>query len=269
MEFVTFHPYRTIGIPNVKYIKPEHTFREIDSIKNANLIFFPEKWQLPVLTHALKKTIFPNYDTIVLGHNKVDMTRALQTVCPESFPYTEIRGNTVDNQREILETFPFPFVAKNPRNSMGQGVFLIHSEHDFYAYCEQADILYIQEYLPSDREIRVVVIGEDIYSSYWKIAENNQFYHNISKGGQISYHHVPIEVLDLVKRVSSELNINHAGFDVLLIDGKPFILEFNVLFGNQGLTMAGKRVEEAIFEYVLNTYFHPKPRTPVGGKRIS
>lgn len=269
MRFISFHPYRTIGIPNVKYIKPEHTFPEIQAIKRADFILFPEKWQLPILVHGLKKKIFPNYDTIVLGHNKIDMTRALQTVCPDHFPYTEIKGNTAENQREMLDTFPFPFVAKDPRNSMGQGVFLIQSEEDFVTYASNVETLYIQEYLPSDREVRVVVVGEDIYSAYWKIAEAEQFYHNIARGGHISFHSVPDEALELALRVSRELNINHAGFDIFMIDGKPIILEFNVLFGNQGLITSGKRVEEAIYQYIMDAYFQPTPGAPVGGKRIS
>lgn len=269
MKFISFHPFRTIGIPNVTYIKPEETLKNIDVINSADLLLFPERWQLPILVHGLKKKIFPSYESIVLGHNKIDMTRALQAMFPNYFPYTEIKANTKKNKENILNTFAFPFVAKESRNSMGQGVYLIKSHDDFEDYCNKTDVLYIQEYLPSDREVRVVVIGNEIVAAYWKVADSDQFHHNITKGGKVSFDAVPIECTDLVSKIAQAFNINHAGFDVLLINGHPFVIEFNTLFGNQGVLQSGKRVEDHIYQHIMKEHFQPTPTAPVGGKIIS
>ena len=53
--FITFDPFRTLGIPNVTYIKPENMFKEIDKVKGANYILFPEYWQVNSLVYGLKK----------------------------------------------------------------------------------------------------------------------------------------------------------------------------------------------------------------------
>jgi len=39
---------------------------------------------------------------------------------------------------------------------MGRGVFLIKNEADFLTYCSTRDVLYVQEYLPIDRDLRIV-----------------------------------------------------------------------------------------------------------------
>ncbi len=70
-------------------------------------------------------------ETLQLGFSKVEMTRELWTVTPQNVPYTEIHANTVRNRESILESFPFPFVAKEVRSSMGHGVYHIQSQQDF------------------------------------------------------------------------------------------------------------------------------------------
>lgn len=44
--------------------------------------------------------------------------------------------------------------------------------------------------------------------------------------------------------------------------GKYFILEFNVLFGNQGLNFMGVSAKQAIFNYILRDFTPPFPTSP-------
>ncbi len=251
MKLITFNPFRTIGIPNVSYIKPEQMFREIERVKEADFILFPENWQVNSLVYGLNKVIFPSVQSIHLGYSKIEMTRALWTVCPEHIPYTEILGNTTENIHKVLNTFPFPFVAKENRNSMGKGVFLIEKEEDFYEYANKVDTFYIQEYLKNDgRDLRICVVGDEVITSYWRIGASGEFHHNIAKGGSISYEHIPTEAIELVQSVARNLNINHAGFDIMYSNEKPYILEFNTLFGNQGMVHQAISIESKIFQYL-------------------
>ncbi|MCT2536321.1 RimK family alpha-L-glutamate ligase [Aquibacillus koreensis] len=264
MKIVTFNPLRTIGIPGIKYIKPEHSFREVAALKEADVILFPENWQTTFLAYGLKKPIFPSIESIQLGYSKIEMTRALWTVCPENVPYTEILANTESNRKTILETFPFPFVTKEPRNSMGKGVYLIESEEDFQEYCNKTDVLYVQEYLPNDnRDLRVCIVGEEVVSAYWRIADEGSFLHNVAQGGSLCFDFIPEDITDLILDIAKTLNINHAGFDVIFSNGKPYIIEFNVLFGNQGLREQGIIIEQKIYEYLLSTIRPTFPTTPL------
>lgn len=262
MNMVTFNPFRTLGIPKVRYIKPAHMFDKLDLISNCDVLLFPEYWQVNTLVYGLKKPVFPSIESIHLGHNKIEMTRVLMATFPEHVPYTEILSNSEENQRSILDQFSFPFVAKEVKNSMGRGVFFIESSHQMRAYAAKNDVLYIQEYIPSDRDLRVVVVGEEIVTAYWKMTENS-FLHNVAQGGIISFEHIPQEALSLVLEVARTLNINHAGFDLIFRDDHPYILEFNILFGNQGIIEAGISIEQKIYEYLSRMYDHrPFPSAP-------
>lgn len=272
MQLITFNPYRTIGIPNVDYIKPEMMFREMNSIKQADVLLFPEHWQLNALHYGVKKPVFPSPASIHLGHNKVEMTRALWTVCRENMPYTEIWSSTPEHIERVLDTFSLPFVAKEIKNSMGNGVFLIDSKRKFLDYAERNEVLYVQEYLSCDRDLRVCFVGDEVIGAYWRVGTPDDFRNNVAKGGTVLYDLIPDEAIQLVTRVAMELEINHAGFDILYSDGTPYILEFNTLFGNQGVVKMGVSIEDKIYQYLQSQFSPDYPRSPVtpfDRKRIS
>lgn len=267
MRFISFDPFRSVGIPNVTYVKPELIFKERDLVNSADWILFPEYWQVNFLVYAWKKSIFPNISTYHLGHNKIEMTRALQALYPEHVPYTLILANDHSAKERILEEFPFPFVAKEIRNSMGNGVYLINNIEELNQYIINNDILYIQEYLPIDRDLRVVYVGNRVISAYWRIGQSG-FKNNVAQGGMIDYSDVPRHLIDLVEMVASSLGINHAGFDIAVVGDKAYFFEFNVMFGNQALHHANVPVSKFIYDYIIeiSNPEPPKPLVPSGNK---
>ncbi|ADC48237.1 ribosomal protein S6 modification enzyme (RimK) [Alkalihalophilus pseudofirmus OF4] len=250
MKFVTFNPFRTIGIPGIQYVKPEHLFSEREKIDQADVCLFPENWQVNALVYGMKKPIFPSIQSIQLGFNKVEVTRALWSVCPGHVPYTQILGHSEDSIQKILQNFPFPFVAKEIRNSMGNGVFLIHNEEELREYAENNPTMYIQEYLEIDRDLRVCFVGDEVIASYWRINESNSFHNNVAKGGKISFDNIPQEAIELVTETASALGIDHAGFDLVFANDQFYFLEFNTLFGNQGFQQLGISIEQKIYKYL-------------------
>lgn len=267
MKLITFNPFRTLGMSGVSYLKPDHMFKDIHAIREADVLLFPEKWQVNSLVYGLNKKIFPSIQSIQLGFDKVEMTRAFWSLSPDLMPYTEIAGRSNESIERILNTFPFPFVAKEVRSSMGNGVFLIRTEEEFRAYAERNEVLYVQEYLPIEKDLRVVYVGNSVVSAYWRVG-GESFLNNVAQGGKLSFHDIPEEALDLVDKTAKALGINHAGFDVVCSNGKYYFLEFNCLFGNQALVHQGIEVEKLIFNY-LQEQFPPivPPTTPF--KQIS
>ena len=57
-------------------------------------------------------------------------------------------------------------------------------------------------------------------------------------------------VADLALSVARKLGVDHAGFDIALVGDHPYLLEFNRLFGNQGIPGGGQRLREAILGYL-------------------
>jgi len=260
MNIISFDPFRSAGIPNVTYIKPELIFAEREAIQHADWILFPEYWQVNFLVYAWKKRIFPSIQSYHLGHNKVEMTRALQAIVPEHVPYTLITANDAMVKDRILEAFTFPFIAKEIRNSMGKGVYLIENKEQLDLYLALNPIVYIQEYLPIDRDLRVVYVGNKVISAYWRIGQGS-FKNNVAQGGIIDFSPVERSIIDLVEQVAVELGINHAGFDLTVVGDHVYFFEFNVLFGNQALLQTNIPVAKYIHDYMIQID-QPEPPKP-------
>lgn len=256
MQLISFDIFRTLGFPDTTVLKPEHFLRHKTELREADWVLFPEYWQLNALVYGLNCRVFPSEASYRIGHDKVEMTRAFQSVAPEHTPWTIIEANGPEEQDRIWATMPLPFVAKIPKASMGEGVWLIESRQDWLRYCEQTPVLYVQEYLPIDRDVRVVIVGEQVLTAYWRMQSDQGFYNNVARGGTIGSGPVPVQVTELALRLARELGVDHAGFDIALVEGYPYVLEFNRLFGNQGLGR-GSELQEAILAY-LKTRTEPE-----------
>ena len=260
MHCVSFDVFRTLGFPDTTVLKPEHFLLHKAVLQEADWVLFPEYWQLNALVHGLKCRVFPSVASYRIGHDKVEMTRAFQVVAPEHTPWTRIEANGPQEQDMIWDAMSLPFVAKLPKASMGEGVWLIESRVDWQAYCERTNVLYAQEYLPIDRDVRVVVVGDRVLTAYWRTQAEQGFYNNVARGGQIVTVDVPPAATELALRLARELGVDHAGFDIAMVEGYPYVLEFNRLFGNQGLAQ-GVDLQAAILDYLQR---QSRPQGPEG-----
>jgi ribosomal protein S6--L-glutamate ligase len=133
---------------------------------------------------------------------------------------------------------------------MGEGVFLIQDRDDWRRYLAQTPVIYAQEYLPIDRDLRIVYVGGRIVAAFWRLQSPHGFHNNVARGGVIERSPVPGPARKLVLRLARSLDINHAGFDIAMLGGHPYVLEFNRLFGNRGVSGARDPVPAAILEYL-------------------
>lgn len=250
MKIVSFDPLRTWDMPKIVRLKADDWRKHLDTVRAADWIVFPEQWQVNFLTYALKKRIFPSPSSYHLGYSKVEMTYAFQSVLPAHVPYTLIIPRSDSAVEQVLDEFSFPFVAKEIRNSMGRGVFLIESRHEFDQYFAYNPTLYIQEYLPIERDVRVIVVGQEPLTAYWRIAAPGGFYNNVARGGQVVFEDVPQTAVDLAVETARLLDIDHAGFDIAMVDGHPYLIEFNMRFGNQALARQNIRLGRHILAYL-------------------
>lgn len=262
MRIVSFDVFRSLHIPGVRYIKPENYLEHLDAIRAADWVLFPEYWQANTLHYGLDCRLFPSIASYHLGHDKVEMTRVFQAVCPENIPYTLIEAGTPEGMRAVQERLPFPFVAKDVRSSEGRGVYKIESDLEWRRYCRDREVLYAQEYLPIDRDLRLVVIGDRVVASYWRLQSPDGFHNNIAAGGRLDFAPAPPAAVELVERVSRGLGIDHAGFDVAMAGDRPCILEFNRLFGNRGLSEQNIRPAELVYQYLLQQQAEGPPQGP-------
>jgi ribosomal protein S6--L-glutamate ligase len=235
----------TLGVrPNFSDYNPEETAL----IRAAVKIYYPTTFYADLFNSAGKST-FPSYHTYKCVQDKIKQT-ALFDLLQISHPRTRVfYGN--HQKSKILEYFKFPFIAKIPRGSaMGRGVFLIQNRQELLAYDRATTVAYIQEYLPIDRDIRIVVIGDRIVHSYWRIARPGEFRSNVAAGATVNLGRVPPEALDLALTCARKCGWDDVGIDICCYKGRCYVLEANMKYGKEGFRKAGidyiKMMEELI-----------------------
>jgi ribosomal protein S6--L-glutamate ligase len=82
-------------------------------------------------------------------------------------------------QREfarIEKDFSFPFVAKIPRASArGRGVFKIDNPDELEQYLAKTKTAYVQEFIPHERDLRVILINYEPVLAYWRCRPPDDF----------------------------------------------------------------------------------------------
>ena len=264
MRVVSFDAFRSLGIAGAHYIKPEHYQRHQDLLKQADWLLFPEYWQVNALYYGLGARVFPSIASYHIGHDKIEQTRVFQFLFPLHVPETLILANTPENRDQVWDRLELPFVAKVPKSSEGRGVYLIESREQWREYCAVNPVLYAQEWLPIDRDMRIVVIGRRVVGGYWRLQSSDGFHNNLARGGELHIAPLPAAAVELVQRIATSLNIDHGGFDIAMFGERPYIIEFNRLFGNHGLSEQGIRTGELIRQYLLEES-RPEFTPPLAG----
>jgi ribosomal protein S6--L-glutamate ligase len=161
-------------------------------------------------------------------------------------------ANSAQARAWVLDHFEFPFVAKAIKDSMGKGVWLIQGNQGWQRYVAMRDVLYVQEYLPIDRDLRLVVIGKKVVAEYWRCSAPGAFHTNVSRGGRVDFSDIPEAAVALVEEMARHLGIDHAGFDMAQVDDRIYFFEFNRLFGTVGLNKMGISAGALISDYLAS-----------------
>jgi ribosomal protein S6--L-glutamate ligase len=250
MKLVSFDAMRSCNVPGTIYIKPENAAAHVELIRRADFLLFPEYWQINGLYYGLKKRLYPSISAYHLGHDKIEMTRTVQMLWPRHLPETYIVPNSPWASAWVLERLDFPFIAKTARESMGRGVWLIGGVADWERYRQSHPVLYVQEHLPIERDMRLVVVGRKVVSAYWKCMAPDGIHTNVARGGTIEPGGVPDAAIRLVEEMARHLDIDYAGFDVAEVDGHYYFFEFNRMFGTAGLQRQGVSIGPLILDYL-------------------
>jgi ribosomal protein S6--L-glutamate ligase len=225
---------RTLG---VRTNFGDYSTGEIEAMRRADSIYYPTAFYADLFDAAGKRT-FPSYHTYKCAQDKIKQT-ALFEWLGIPHPATRVFYGR-DRQPQILEKFRFPFVAKLPRGSaMGRGVFLVRGAEDLERYCRMASVAYIQEYLPIDRDMRLIVIGRRVVHAYWRIAPKGGILTNVAAGGRVSFDPLPPEAFELALRTAAACGWNDVGLDICRHDGRLYVLEGNMRYGREGFRRAG------------------------------
>ncbi len=224
----------TLGVkPNFS----DYSAADAALILQAPKVYYPSAFYADLLDAAGIAT-FPSYHTYKCVQDKIKQT-ALFNILGIPHPRTRV----FYGKRQIAaitQYFHFPFIAKIPRGSaMGRGVFRIRNTEDLERYALNATIAYIQEYLPMDRDIRVVVIGNRLIHAYWRIAPAHDFRANVAVGGTVSLEPVPLAAKQLALDTARKCRWDDVGIDICYCNGQYYVIEGNMKYGKEGFRQAG------------------------------
>ena len=240
-----FPQVRTLGLrPNLE----DYTPAERGLIREAPTVYYPTDAFAAQLV-SLGKRIFPSLECHLYEGDKIKQTRLFQLL---DLPHPRTRVFYGRQRRHIGDYFSFPFVAKRPRgSSQGRGVFLIQNQAELRRYLEHNPVAYIQEYLPLQRDIRVVLIGFEPVCAYWRIPRPGEFRCNVGQGGEVDFSGVPPAAVELARRLARAANLDEVGVDLAWYRDRPWLLEFNVKYGHQGPRQAGIDVRRLVLDKIL------------------
>lgn len=218
----------------------DYSAEEIELINSADKIYYPTAFYANMF-HIMGKETFPCFTTYHFVQDKIRQT-SLFNMLNIAHPRTKVFYGRKQKD-EILKSFSFPFIAKRARgSSMGRGVYLINNMQELSEYLLislSAEPAYIQEYCPHDRDIRAVVIGNEIAVAYWRIAGSEEFRSNISCGGDISFQKIPQKALNLALHTAKVCGWNDVGLDIVEHNGEFLVIEANMKYGRKGFVKAG------------------------------
>ncbi len=206
-------------------------------IRDAPKIYYPSTFYADMFA-AMGKPIFPSIHTYRFVQDKVRQSALFEIL---DIPRPKTRTFYGPHRKEkILRHFSYPFVAKIARGSaLGRGVHLIESGSDLDEYCDLTKTAYIQQYLPVDRDIRVVVIGGRVAHSYWRIAAPGEFRSNLGCGGSVNLDPVPAAACELALNTALRCGWDDVGIDICMWQDRLYVLEANMKYGRAGFVSAG------------------------------
>jgi ribosomal protein S6--L-glutamate ligase len=217
-------------------------------IRGAAKIYYPSAFYAELLD-ALGTATFPSYHTYKFAQDKIKQT-ALFKLAQIPHPKTRVFYGPRQKSR-ITHYFEFPFIAKIPRGSaMGKGVYLIRNDVELAEYCNIRGPAYIQQYLPIERDIRVVVIGGQVVHAYWRIAAAGDFRTNVAAGGRIELDGIPQSALRLARDTAQCCGWDDVGIDICEHQGAFYVLEGNMKYGKEGFQKAGLDYQQVMYDLI-------------------
>jgi ribosomal protein S6--L-glutamate ligase len=244
---------RLEGIPEVLTlgVKPnylDYTPRERQLMETAGLILYPTQNFAQFFT-TMGKKIFPSLETHLYADEKIMQTTLFYML---GIPHPRTRFYYRRHHGDILKEFIFPFVAKLPRASaQGRGVYLINDSNDLEQYLHLSPVAYIQEYLPHDRDLRVILIDYKPILAYWRESPPGDFRTNVFQGGTIHFEDIPHEVIEMAQEIARKCHFDDVGLDFIQGRGKWFLIEANMKYGRKALKKRGMDLKTIIRDQVL------------------
>ena len=249
---LSFHPCIE-GDQNIICAGREAGNNDLAAIQKAAAVILPQGCR-PALYHMARQNcplVFPNYDARFAypGKNgQINLFNTHEAPIPKTRCFASLADYAI--HPNPIDGFMFPFVFKFDWGGDGDYVLLLEDPGDLSTAIDRARRyeksgqfgFLIQRLVPAgNRSLRVVVINQK-YISYWRVADTDGFYSNLSKGSSIDRYSDPqlqAAGVEQTKILCRRTGIDLAGVDLLFdhtqSEPVPYFIEINFFFGRKGL----------------------------------
>lgn len=186
------------------------------------------------------------YTYMRLQKNGIPFTDTFYCYSPEN--------TTVDIILSKLNT-ELPIIAKIGNSGRGKGVFLIKEKGDLAKLLnslspKQKRQMLFQRYLPHNGDIRVFVVGEKVLGAMFRKKKEGEYRSNIAMGATGIKYELTEELCSLACRAARAVDLEIAGVDVMISEGKTYVIEVNRAPQFQGfMNVLEISVAEEIIKY--------------------
>ncbi len=232
----------TIKIKNNKFtLESSHDFRSFDiflvrgimkKVKAGNDLMRDEKSSLMLLQYIKNNLKIPVVDKrlvdepfiLLKSFTALQLSEADLPV-PNTYIYPK-RENALKNISELK----IPIIVKDLRGAKGRNIYKFDSQSELTQFIKKTESINqyaFQQFLPTDGDIRVFVIGDKVLGAMKRFVISGDFRANISQGAKAEKYELTPELKDLAQKAAKVTNTEIAGVDFIESDGKYYIIEVN------------------------------------------
>lgn len=232
--------------------KPDYIIPRI----GANVTVFGEK----VIRHFEKMGVQTLTSSIGLLMSR-DKFKCMQFLVEQGVPVptTYFSADLHDAETIVAEKLGYPFVLKLTEGTQGIGVFLIEDETSaeqyFNTYSGSKTRVILQKFVSESfgRDIRIIVLDNEVIAAMERVASKDEFRSNIHRGGIGKLVDLTEEEKQLALKAIKGLGLRIAGVDIIRSANGPLLLEVNSSPGIEGIENTTKiNVAKAIIDYIAN-----------------
>jgi hypothetical protein len=181
-----------------------------------------------------KNEVFPSLNQIKFWENKIFMHQKFEELNIRA-PKSKIISTLNDINNFKLN---YPFLLKEPHSCSANGVHKINDEkslNNFMLKNKLTSKLIFQELLNIKRDLRVILVGNEIVLHYWRINLADEWRPtSTGYGSKVDFVSFPEKWRDYIISAFKKLNLDTGAFDIAWenddINTEPYILEVSPFY---------------------------------------
>ncbi len=202
------------------------------------------------------KAINPLDAILTAGDKILTLSRFWRAGIP--FPETVIalNGEAAERAEKLVK---FPVIDKPPIGSWGRLVTLVKDSQSFKSIVEHRELYQsqalkthlIQRYVDGGRDLRILVLGEEVLGAIWRSASSGDWRSNVARGGLVKMAELDEELRELALKVSSVIGGEFIAIDIFKENERYLVNEVNGVPEFKGFMEATRiNVPRKLIEYV-------------------